>query len=213
MYKAVVSGGEKNIRLETILPQFVVIDNSNTQQLKISVIDSTNKVQRAMWGTARTLLSNNVVGISEGHVLVIRLNGIGYRAALEENDRVLSLKLGYCNPVVLQIPEGVSASCPQPTRIVLESADKHKMTAFAADIRNYRKPEPYNQKVCANSLDFYVLDYKFTNVFRVYLWATRQSRQKQRKNKKFIYNMYINIRLYHEYILLKVKLSAILSIL
>lgn len=100
-----------------------------------------------MWGTKRALLQNHVTGVSEGHIAILRLVGVGYRASIENNGTILNLKVGYSHPVELKIPEDVKASTPQPTRILLEGCDKVTVKQFAADIREWRKPEPYKGKV------------------------------------------------------------------
>lgn len=107
-------------------------------------------------GTMRAHLQNSIAGVSEGHICILRLVGVGYRAEViekaitkepeYEGQKFVSLKLGYAHPVELPIPLGVKATVPQPTRILLESPDKHAITQFAADIRAWRKPEPYKGK-------------------------------------------------------------------
>ena len=139
----------------------------------MSVGDPEIKHQRAMWGNAcdmplerqiltvltgtmRALVQNSIAGVSEGHICILRLVGVGYRATIEntaitkkaeyEGQKFVSLKLGYAHPVELPVPKGVKATVPQPTRILLEGPDKHDITQFAADIRAWRKPEPYKGK-------------------------------------------------------------------
>lgn len=104
----------------------------------------------------RAHLQNYITGVSEGHVCILRLVGVGYRASIEktssiteatyEGQEFLALKLGFAHPVEMGIPKGVKASVPQPTRILLEGADKEVVTMFAAQIRDWRKPEPYKGK-------------------------------------------------------------------
>lgn len=101
---------------------------------------------RTMWGTIRALLQNHVTGVSEGHTAILRLVGVGYRAMIEDGGKKVGLKVGYSHPIELDIPEGVKASVPQPTRILLEGPDKHILRQFAADIRAWRVPEPYKGK-------------------------------------------------------------------
>lgn len=92
------------------------------------------------------MIQNHVTGVSEGHAAILRLVGVGYRASIEDNGRIVNLKVQYAHPVELVIPEGVKASTPQPTRILLEGIDKEVVKQFAADIRAWRKPEPYKGK-------------------------------------------------------------------
>lgn len=104
----------------------------------------------------RAQIQNSISGVSEGHIAILRLVGVGYRATIESSaitkkpsypgQQFVSLKLGYAHPVELGVPLGVKATVPQPTRILLEGPDKHAITQFAADIRAWRKPEPYKGK-------------------------------------------------------------------
>lgn len=109
-----------------------------------------------MWGTMRALIQNQILGVSEGHSCILRLVGVGYRATVEdkavtkqpeyEGQKFVSLKVGYSHPIELPIPKGVKASTPQPTRILLEGCEKDVLKHFAAEIREWRKPEPYKGK-------------------------------------------------------------------
>jgi large subunit ribosomal protein L6 len=96
------------------------------------------------------------MGVSEGHVCILSLVGVGYRATVEPTavtkepeypgQQFVSLKVGYSHPIELGVPKGVTASTPQPTRILLQSTDIQTVTQFAAEIREWRKPEPYKGK-------------------------------------------------------------------
>jgi large subunit ribosomal protein L6 len=107
-------------------------------------------------GTVRAYLANHILGVSEGHTAILRLVGVGYRATVEksaitkspeyEGQQFVSLKVGYSHPIELGIPKGVKASTPQPTRILLEGAEKEVVMQFAAEIREWRRPEPYKGK-------------------------------------------------------------------
>jgi large subunit ribosomal protein L6 len=107
-------------------------------------------------GTTRAYLQNHVLGVSEGHSAILRLVGVGFRATVEPTattkqpeypgQQFVSLKVGYSHPIELVIPEGVKASTPQPTRILLEGPVKEVVMQFAAEIRMWRKPEPYKGK-------------------------------------------------------------------
>jgi len=109
-----------------------------------------------MWGTTRAYVRNHIIGVSEGHTAILRLVGVGYRASIEptattkeptyKGQQFVNLKVGYSHPIELGIPEGVKASCPQPTRILLEGIDKEVVKQFAAHIRQWRVPEPYKGK-------------------------------------------------------------------
>ncbi|KAI9494326.1 ribosomal protein L6, alpha-beta domain-containing protein [Zychaea mexicana] len=122
-------------------------DDPNSQnRVEVSVQDPEIKQQRAMWGTTRALISNAITGVSDGYRVMLRLNGVGYRGVLENNDRSLSLKLGYSHPVIMDLPQGVTCAIPQPNRLILQGTDLQIVTEFAAKIQRWRKPEPYNQK-------------------------------------------------------------------
>ncbi|KAF9186153.1 hypothetical protein BGZ51_002220 [Haplosporangium sp. Z 767] len=113
--------------------------------LTVSVQDPTVKEQRAMWGTTRALIANAVTGVTEGYTVPIRLVGVGFRAAVENNNK-LSMKLGYSHPVDIDIPAGIQCTTPLPNKIVLQGNDIQKVKEFAFKIRKWRPPEPYNQK-------------------------------------------------------------------
>ncbi|MFD1008181.1 50S ribosomal protein L6 [Oceanisphaera ostreae] len=98
----------------------------------------------AQAGTARSLVNNMVVGVTEGFERKLQLVGVGYRAQIKGN--AIALSLGFSHPVEYALPEGVSAECPTQTEIVLKSADKQQIGQVAANIRAYRKPEPYKGK-------------------------------------------------------------------
>ncbi|KAJ3149932.1 hypothetical protein HDU89_003388 [Geranomyces variabilis] len=132
------------------LQPFVALDiaavdpQAPKRHVSVAVADPADRKQRAVWGTTRALLENMVEGVHEGYMVPLRFNGVGYRALFEEGK--LSLKLGYSHPILLDIPEGVEVTIPAPTRVVLQGNDLQKITQFAASIRKWRPPEPYNQK-------------------------------------------------------------------
>jgi large subunit ribosomal protein L6 len=103
-----------------------------------------SKPNWAMAGTMRALINNAVTGVSEGFVKKLELVGVGYRAQLQGSKLVLSL--GFSHPVEHQLPEGVSANVVGNTTIELTSIDKQLLGQTAANIRSYRKPEPYKGK-------------------------------------------------------------------
>ncbi|XHG08572.1 hypothetical protein AWENTII_011668 [Aspergillus wentii] len=139
------------------IPSFVnVAHDEAARKASLSVEDSTIAHQRAMWGTTRAHLQNHILGVSEGHICILSLVGVGYRASVESTattvepeypgQQFVSLKVGYSHPIELPIPQGVKASTPQPTRILLEGVEKSVVTKFAAEIREWRIPEPYKGK-------------------------------------------------------------------
>jgi large subunit ribosomal protein L6 len=97
-----------------------------------------------MWGTSRTLVSNLMTGVTKGFESKLEINGVGYRAAVQGKN--LQLSLGYSHDVVFAIPEGIAIVTPKPTEIVITGIDKQKVGQVAAEIRAFRKPEPYKGK-------------------------------------------------------------------
>jgi large subunit ribosomal protein L6 len=98
----------------------------------------------AQAGTTRALINNMVEGVSKGYVKTLLLNGVGYRA--KASGKSLNLSLGLSHPVNHAIPEGITVETPSQTEIILKGADKQVVGQVAADIRSYRKPEPYKGK-------------------------------------------------------------------
>ncbi|MGA0564850.1 50S ribosomal protein L6 [Ancylobacter sp. VNQ12] len=103
----------------------------------------TNR-HKAMWGLSRTLVSNLVEGVTKGFEKKLEINGVGYRAAVQ--GKVLNLALGYSHDVIYPIPEGIQIATPKPTEIVVSGIDRQKVGQVAAEIREFRGPEPYKGK-------------------------------------------------------------------
>ncbi|MGF7163392.1 large subunit ribosomal protein L6 [Rhodoligotrophos appendicifer] len=103
-----------------------------------------SKRARAMWGMSRTLIANMVEGVSEGFKKTLEISGVGYRAALQGN--VLQLQLGYSHDVKYPVPEGIKIETPRPVEIIISGIDKQRVGQVAAEIREYRPPEPYKGK-------------------------------------------------------------------
>ncbi|WP_131783535.1 50S ribosomal protein L6 [Legionella gresilensis] len=95
-------------------------------------------------GTARALLNNMVKGVTEGFTITLELVGVGYRA--QSSGKTLNLSLGFSHPVEFKLPEGVTAETPNNTTINLRAIDKQLLGQVAAEIRAFRKPEPYKGK-------------------------------------------------------------------
>jgi len=102
------------------------------------------KKARALWGTTRAVVNNLVTGVSAGFTVNLEINGVGYRAAVEGKDLVLSL--GFSHPVRYPIPEGISMKCERPTAIEISGADKQRVGQIASEIRAFRPPEPFKGK-------------------------------------------------------------------
>lgn len=111
----------------------------------ISVVprDETKKA-RAAWGMARTMVSNLMKGVTTGFERKLEINGVGFRAAVSGKN--LQLNLGYSHEIAYPIPTGIKIECPKPTEIVVTGSDKQKVGQVAAEIRQFRKPEPYKGK-------------------------------------------------------------------
>lgn len=98
----------------------------------------------AQAGTARALVNAMVIGVTEGFTKKLQLVGVGYRAQIKGN--TVALSLGFSHPVEHVLPAGITAECPSQTEIVLKGIDKQLIGQVAADIRAYRRPEPYKGK-------------------------------------------------------------------
>ena len=102
------------------------------------------KESLAITGTMRALTANYIKGVVEGFEKKLEINGVGYRANLEGNS--INLSLGFSHPIKHELPEGVTAELPSNTEIILKSMDKQLVGQVAAEIRDYRPPEPYKGK-------------------------------------------------------------------
>ena len=103
-----------------------------------------DRIHRSQHGLARTLINNMVVGVTEGFQKKMHINGVGYSASKKGN--TLVMKLGYSHPVEMVDPEGIETEVPDATTIIVKGADKAKVGNYAANIRAWRKPEPYKGK-------------------------------------------------------------------
>jgi large subunit ribosomal protein L6 len=128
--------------LAIVIPDTIAIQQDETT-IQVSV-ESAARNLRSMHGLYRTLINNMVVGVSEQFDLTLVLKGVGYRAVVQGKEIVLSL--GYSHPVKIDIPETVSVEVVQNTTINLKSCDKELLGLFAANIRAWRRPEPYKGK-------------------------------------------------------------------
>jgi len=103
-----------------------------------------SKRARTMWATSRTLINNMVTGVSQGYTINLEINGVGYRASVQGSELVM--QLGFSHDVKYPIPEGIAIKCDKPTAISVSGYDKHKVGQVAAEIRGWKKPEPYKGK-------------------------------------------------------------------
>jgi large subunit ribosomal protein L6 len=102
------------------------------------------KQARAFWGMQRTLVQNLITGVTDGFTKKLLITGVGYRAASQ--GKVLKLQLGYSHDVNYDIPEGIEIKTPDQTTVEISGIDKQKVGQVAAEIRRWRKPEPYKGK-------------------------------------------------------------------
>lgn len=102
------------------------------------------KRAQSMWGLSRSLVSNIVVGVTDGFTKKLEINGVGYRAQVQGSK--LQLALGLSHDVIYPVPEGIKIECPTQTEIMVSGIDKQKVGQVAAEIRSYRPPEPYKGK-------------------------------------------------------------------
>jgi large subunit ribosomal protein L6 len=112
-------------------------------QIKVEPRAETKRA-RAQWGTSRTLIANLISGVTKGFEQRLEINGVGYRAAVQGKN--LQIALGYSHDIVYPIPEGITIATPRPIEIVITGSDRQKVGQVAAEIRDYRPPEPYKGK-------------------------------------------------------------------
>ncbi len=112
-------------------------------QIKVDPRFETKRA-RSQWGTSRTLISNLISGVTKGFEQRLEINGVGYRASVQGKN--LQIALGYSHDIVYPIPEGIAIATPKPVEIVITGSDRQKVGQVAAEIREYRPPEPYKGK-------------------------------------------------------------------
>jgi len=105
---------------------------------------SNSIVHQKMWGTIRSRINNIINGVSNGYEKELQLNGVGYKAT--QKGKTLELLLGYSHPINFNIPDDLKIEVPKPTEIKISGIDKQKVGQVAANIRSFRKPEPYKGK-------------------------------------------------------------------
>ncbi len=129
--------------MQCVIPELVELDNQE-QTLIVRADYENDKKAKSLMGTAQALITNMVTGVTQGFQKQLNLVGVGYRASISGNR--LELNLGYSHPVHYTLPEGVEAKVEANSRIILESCDKQLVGQVAANIRNFRSPEPYKGK-------------------------------------------------------------------
>jgi large subunit ribosomal protein L6 len=105
---------------------------------------SDGKRARAMWGLSRTLVANMVEGVSTGFTRKLLISGVGFRAAID--GKVLNLQLGYSHDIKYAVPDDIDVKCETPTAITITGADRQRVGQIAAELRSFRRPEPYKGK-------------------------------------------------------------------
>ena len=103
-----------------------------------------SKIMKARHGLVRALIANQVQGVTEGFEKKLEIIGVGYRAQIK--GKILDLQLQFSHPVEYPIPDDIAINCPKPTQIEISGVDKQRVGQVAAEIRSYRKPEPYKGK-------------------------------------------------------------------
>lgn len=120
-----------------------VTGNLDGAEFTVSPVEG-NKNAKAMWGMARTMIFNMIEGVTNGFKKELELKGVGYRAQMNGND--LTMQLGFSHDVNYAAPEGITISSAKPTQITVSGIDKQQVGQVAAEIRSFRKPEPYKGK-------------------------------------------------------------------
>ena len=113
-------------------------------KISITPVNATQQRDRAAWGMQRTNVQNLVTGVTEGFSKVLEITGVGYRAAA--HGRNLRLQLGYSHDVNYAVPEGIDVKTPDPNTVEISGIDRQQVGQVAAEIRRWRKPEPYKGK-------------------------------------------------------------------
>ena len=144
---ATVSGNELSVKgpkgtLSMPMSELVTYDVQG-DAIGVQPANATKRAQ-AFWGMQRTLVQNLVTGVTEGFSKKLLITGVGYRAAAQ--GRNLKLQLGYSHDVNIDVPEGIEVKTPDATTVEISGADKQRVGQLAAEVRRWRKPEPYKGK-------------------------------------------------------------------
>lgn len=140
---SVVTVKGPNGTMQRTVPEGITLEQDGDVINVERVNDET--MYRSLHGLTRTLVSNMVIGVTDGWTKELEIIGVGYRAAAG-GPGVLDLALGFSHPVKFTAPEGVTFEVPTPTRVIIKGADKEVVGQVAATIRKIRKPEPYKGK-------------------------------------------------------------------
>lgn len=121
-----------------------IVDARQSEEGIVVVPANDSQQANAAWGTTRALIANMVTGVTTGFEKKLAIQGVGFRAALQGKD--LKLSLGFSHEVLFETPKGITLTVTSPTEITVSGTDKQQVGQVAADIRGYRKPEPYQGK-------------------------------------------------------------------
>lgn len=122
-----------------------VIVKYENDQVVVQPKFETN-LSRALWGTTRRVVANMVKGVTEGFTKVLDINGIGFKATMSSNGKYVILNLGFSHAIIYIPREGVTIVCNKPTQIAIQGTDKEVVGQTAAEIRGFKKPEPFKGK-------------------------------------------------------------------
>ena len=136
-----IKGPKGTLSME-MMDDLVKFDVSN-DAITVTPITSAQR-NRQVWGMQRTIVQNLVEGVTEGYTKVLEINGVGYRAKVQ--GKQVNMQLGYSHDVNIDIPEGITVNTPDATTVEVSGIDKQLVGHFAAEIRKWRKPEPYKGK-------------------------------------------------------------------
>lgn len=134
------SGPKGELSCENFSGTSVVQENN---QITITPIDES-QASIQYWGIQRSLLNNNIIGVTEGYKKILQINGVGYKAQMKGNN--IQLSLGFSHDINYETPEGIKIETASPTEIIISGIDKQKVGQVAAELRSYRPPEPYKGK-------------------------------------------------------------------
>jgi large subunit ribosomal protein L6 len=137
----VTAKGPKGEQSMTLMD--IVTAKQTDEGIVVEPIDDSQDA-RAAWGTMRALIANMVIGVKDGFEKKLSIQGVGYRAAMQGKD--LKLLLGFSHDVLYETPKGITIATPTQTEVVVTGIDKQQVGQVAANIRAYRKPEPYKGK-------------------------------------------------------------------
>jgi large subunit ribosomal protein L6 len=124
-------------------PEVTVAFDDSKKELLVSR-SSDDRLPKALHGLTRSILSNMIVGVTQGYEKKLEIVGVGYVATLQGD--LLSLRVGFANEIKRKVPAGLKVTCPDQTHIVIQGCDKQQVGQFAAEVRSARKPEPYKGK-------------------------------------------------------------------